>query len=179
MRVEEFYRAFREYEDRRKGAEELSSRINALAKEATERRGGTEELDKLFEEALSMVKENPFFSPIFERSFQSYCEAKLFLSFLKDKKIEIAENIDLNVSMGAFKHLLRDMRRYFLEKMEKAEIDEAKNTFEAMEEIFKTLEKLGGETEDLERMIERSREELYDYRRKREELDLDDVWFRR
>lgn len=179
MRAEEFYGAFREYEGRKRRAEELSSKINALAKETIDSRKSMEELDKLFEEALSLVKEDPFFSSIFERSFQSYCEAKLFLSFLRDKKIEIAENIDPDLSMGALKHMLGDLRRYFLEKMERAEIAEAKNAFEAMDEIFKVLEKLGEETEDLARMVDRSREELYDYRRKREELDLDDVWFRR
>jgi hypothetical protein len=47
-----------------------------------------------------------------------------------------------------------------------------------MENIFKTIEKLNEGTEDLESMIEKSREELYDYKRRREDLDLDDVWFR-
>jgi predicted translin family RNA/ssDNA-binding protein len=186
MNLNEFYEYFQEHKERRKRSEELSNRIAVSSKEAIENRSDVEGLDELFEEAFSAIKEDPSLYGLFERSFCSYCEAKLFLSFLKEKKtflkekkMELPESIDARTSMEALKRLVKDLRRYFIEMMERAEIDEARAAFEAMDELLKLLEKLGEETEDFERMVERSREELYDYKRKREDLDIDDVWFRR
>jgi len=179
MRLNEFYEYFLEHKERRKRSEELSNRITASSKEAIESRSDVEGLDKLFEEAFSAVKEDPSLYALFERSFCSYCEAKLFLSFLKEKQIELPESVDAGALMEALKRLVRDLRKHFIEMMDRGKIDEARAAFEAMDELFKLMEKLGEETEDFEPMVERSREELYDYKRKREDLDIDDVWFRR
>jgi len=179
MRLDEFYGVFREYEDERKRAEELAAEISAMAKEAIEEKKDVEGLDGLFESASGMVREHPFLSPVFEKAFQSCCEARLFLSYLRDGSIDLPGDIDPRVCLEALKRLVRDMRRHFLVRMDRAEVDEARKAFEAMEDLLKTIERLDGIAEDLESMVEKSREELYDYKRKREDLDLDDVWFRK
>ena len=176
------YGALQEYEKCKEEAIGLSSEIKRLAKESIDSGEERDGLNELFRKAGTLIKERPFTADFFRDSFERYCEAKIFISFLREGKIGMVEGVDADIHMRAYLSVLRDMRKLFLELIEKADVDGAKRLFSAMNELFGVMEKLNAKgLGEIEPMIDRSREELalYDFKRRKEELNLDDVWFKR
>jgi predicted translin family RNA/ssDNA-binding protein len=176
------YGALQEYEKCKEEAIGLSSEIKRLAKESIDSGEERDGLNELFRKAGTLIKERPFTADFFRDSFERYCEAKIFISFLREGKIGMVDGVDADIHMRAYLSVLRDMRKRFLELIEKADVDGAKRLFSAMNELFGVMEKLNAKSlGEIEPMIDRSREELalYDFKRRKEELNLDDVWFKR
>jgi predicted translin family RNA/ssDNA-binding protein len=147
------------------------------------------EIKKLLERDMDI-----FYEGWVEDSMKDFAEACILKSILNNERVPDYGELDVTERAYVFGmcRSIRELRRAFLESLEKEEIDEAKRIFSAMEGIYITVGRLDCDYADLKNerkkvvyLIERSKENiaLLGYGKRKEEkkteeegLDLDSVW---
>jgi translin len=74
-------------------------------------------------------------------AMQEFAEAKLFFELITNKKLLSVEELDVpeQAYLLGSADLIGEIRRYILEKLVEGDIDEAKNLYEIMKEIYGTI----------------------------------------
>lgn len=188
ININEIYEGIREMESARIRVGEISDKLRNASIESIEclEKGEKPEMLKLkdlFSEAKGFIEGAPHLFQELDNAFVIYAETTFLIAFLEGKNLPGYESVEVTPCqyVKALKAFVKDLRKLFLKKVGAGENDGAKGILEEIELVFSALEKAGADgTEELEPMVDRSREEiaLMDYRKKKDSLDLDSVWFK-